>query len=61
MNMFSFRAKVTTLAIATVCITLLFSSIYVQYVMTDFLRKDAFQAQKTAAQAIASPRESGGN
>ena len=31
--MFSFRAKVTVLAIATVCITLLCSSLYVQYVM----------------------------
>ena len=51
--MFSFRAKVTVLAIATVCITLLCSSLYVQYVMADYLRKDAFQAQKTAAQAIA--------
>ena len=51
--MFSFRAKVTALTITTVCTTILCSSLYVQHVMNEYLRADAFQAQKTAAQAIA--------
>ena len=51
--MFSLRAKVTILAISAVWTSILCSSLYTQYVVRDYLRDSAFQAQNTAIHAIA--------
>jgi len=51
--MFSLRAKVTILAIGAVWTSILCSSLYTQYVVRDYLRDSAFQAQNTATHAIA--------
>ena len=51
--MFSLRAKVTILAIGAVWTSILCSSLYTQYVVRDYLRDFAFQAQNTAIHAIA--------
>ncbi len=48
----SIRAKLTVLAIGAVWIAVLCSSFYVQTVVHDYLRADAFQTQKIASQAI---------